>query len=339
MKFLPPHKAWVVRESASGFSGKLEDRLSETRREGHVVIQTHYSALNYKDALSASGHKGITLKYPHIPGIDSVGEIIYSPTSKFSKGQSVVVTGYDLGMNAFGGWSEVVQVPEAWVIVIPKQLSLREVAILGTAGLTAGLALNRLLNEGLSPEKGSVVVTGATGGVGSMSIALMHQCGYEVIAVTGKQHSVDYLREIGATEVLMREEMMNVSDRVLLKSRWAGAIDTVGGRVLSSIIRQIKPRGAIAMCGLAQSDQLQTSVYPFILRGISLLGIDSAEQPLAVKEKLWNAFAHEWRLQLLDSMYRVAHPNQIATDISLMLEGRSTGRTIYDWRSIANETG
>ncbi|MCA9395976.1 MAG: YhdH/YhfP family quinone oxidoreductase, partial [Candidatus Omnitrophica bacterium] len=276
MKFLPPHKAWVVRETDRGFSGSIEKRSDVPVEPGYVVVKTHYSALNYKDALSASGHKGITSVYPHIPGIDLTGEILFSPDQNFAPGQLIAVTGYDLGMNSDGGWSGVVQIPKAWVVPLPEKLSTLDAAAIGTAGLTAGLCLQRLLHEGLRPESGPVAVTGSTGGVGSAAVALLHSRGFQVTAVTGKKTHEAYLKTLGANEVLSREEFSEAPDRPLLKGRWAAAIDTAGGDLLSAVLRQIKPGGSVAVCGLVQSDRLHTSVYPFILRGVSLLGIDSA---------------------------------------------------------------
>lgn len=335
MKSLPPHKAWVVRETDRGFVGSIEQRSGIPVEPGYIIVKTHYSALNYKDALSASGHKGITSAYPHIPGIDLSGEVLFSPDQDFVPGQLIAVTGYDLGMNTDGGWSGMVQIPKAWAVALPEKLSTLDAAGIGTAGLTAGLCLQRLQHEGVRPESGPVVVTGSTGGVGSAAIALLHGQGFQVTAVTGKKTHEGYLKSLGASEVLGREKLTEVPDRPLLKGKWAAAIDTVGGDLLSAVLRQIKPRGSVAVCGLAQSDRLHTSVYPFILRGVSLLGIDSAEQPLRVKEKLWSLFAEEWKLKSLSEMLQVHDPGQIQGDIEAMLNSKTSGRIVYDWNSNA----
>jgi acrylyl-CoA reductase (NADPH) len=274
-------QALVVRETADGeFTRQIEERALADLPDGEVLVCVHYSSLNYKDALSASGHKDVTRSYPHTPGIDAAGVVEESVAAEFRPGDPVIVTSYDLGMNTPGGWGQYIRVPAAWVVPLPQDLTLRESMIYGTAGFTAALSVHRLEAHGLAPDAGEVLVTGATGGVGSLAVAILARAGYQVVAASGKADAGPFLRDLGAAEVVDREAVRDDSGRPLLRGRWAGAVDTVGGEYLATALKSTQYGGAVACCGLVASADLPTTVYPFILRGVSLLGVDSQACPM-----------------------------------------------------------
>ncbi len=292
-----------------------------------TLIKVQYSALNYKDALSARGHKGITRRYPHTPGIDAAGVIIES-TSEFKPGDKVLVTGYDLGMNTSGGFAEYIKVPHNWVIKLPEHISTEEAMIYGTAGFTAGIAIYELINHNVLPESGQILVTGSTGGVGSLSIALLSNLGYHVVAATSKPEQFEFLRKCGAKETVKYDEIIDQSGKPLLRGQWAGAIENIGTLVLSSVIRSIKPRGAVAIIGNVTGDTLQTSIYPFILRGINLLGIDSAERPMDYRIKIWDKLFNDWRLKNTSHFVKKINFSDLNENIDLMLAGKQIGKVV-----------
>jgi acrylyl-CoA reductase (NADPH) len=294
-----------------------------------VLIQVHYSSLNYKDALSSNGHKGITRAFPHIPGIDAAGRVISDSTGQFSVGQEVLVTGFDFGMNSNGGLSERIAVPANWVLPVPEKLGLRKSMELGTAGLTAGLAVCALQENNIQPDFGPVLVTGATGGVGMLSIILLKKLGYKVIALTGKAESSDFLKGIGASEVLLREDFLADQKRALYPMQFAGAIDTVGGDILVKIVKSLKYAGAVAVCGMASGVELDLQIYPFILRGARLLGIYSADSTLEKKAEIWHRLATDWDIDcslIVEEMSLEEAPDEL----SKMLNGASFGRKLVN---------
>lgn len=293
-----------------------------------VLVRVHYAGLNYKDALSASGHKGITRKYPHTPGVDACGVVVEDRSGTFAERQEVIVTSYDLGMNTDGGFAEYIRVPAEWVVPLPDGLDLREAMILGTAGYTAGLSLYKMEQSGQTPAMGPVLVTGATGGVGSHAVAILHQAGYRVIAVTGKASQHDYLRELGADEVISREEATDTSGRPLLRPRWAGAIDTVGGDLLSTAIKACDRNGSVAVCGLVASPKFDMTVYPLILNGVNLLGVDTAETPMAIRRAVWAKLATVWKVPHLETIVRPCALESLSERIDQMLAGTHFGRTV-----------
>jgi putative YhdH/YhfP family quinone oxidoreductase len=241
-------KALVVSENAEKqYVRTITQRNIEDLPAGEVLIKVHYSTLNYKDALSSIGNKGVTRNYPHTPGIDASGVVVESTDANFSVGQEVLVTSYDLGMNTSGALAEYIRVPAKWVIALPAGLSLSEAMILGTAGLTAGLCIDALLKYGVSPEKGKIIVTGSTGGVGILSVAILAKLGFEVVAVTGKPEAAELLQRLGATEIISRESLNDTSGRPMLKSIYAGAVDTVGGNILATILKSLHYGGAVAL--------------------------------------------------------------------------------------------
>ncbi|MGB3368487.1 MAG: YhdH/YhfP family quinone oxidoreductase [Acidaminobacteraceae bacterium] len=318
-------KAMEISENGETFERNIIQRSISDLPEGDILINVKYSSLNYKDALSASGNKGVTRNYPHTPGIDAAGIIAKSNTDKFKVGDEVLVTGYDLGMNTSGGFSEYIRVPSDWVVKLPKGLSLKESMAYGTAGFTAALSVYKLINGGVKAEDGEILVTGATGGVGSVAIALLNNLGYEVIAATGKIEERDTLISFGAKDIINRSELNDESGRILLKSKWAGVIDTVGGNMLATAIKTTKYNGVITCCGNVASHELLTNVYPFILRGVSLLGVDSVQCDMETRLNVWSKLATEWKI---DNNSEVIDLEDVNDKIDLMLKGKHKGRTI-----------
>ncbi len=322
-------KALLVKEENGKFVREITERRIDDLPPGDILINVQYSSLNYKDALSASGNKGVTRRYPHTPGIDAAGVIVDTKSSKFTEGDEVLVTGYDLGMNTSGGFAEFIQVPAEWVVKIPERLFIKESMILGTAGLTAALALDRMEANGLDKD-GEVLVTGASGGVGSMAIALLAKQGYKVAAGTRKTDQESYLKEIGADLLISRDEMIDKTGKALLSGRWSGVVDTVGGEILSTAIASTRQWGLVAACGNAASVELHTTVFPFILRGVSLLGINSEKTPIELREKLWEKLANEWKPRNLGIMYEECSLEETNKKIDEILQGKIKGRILVN---------
>ena len=322
MKF----KALVSSESNKKYESKVQSRTIQDLPEGDVLIKVYFSSLNYKDALSAIGNKGVSRNYPHTPGIDAAGIIETSESKNFKVGEEVIVTGYDLGMNTSGGFSEYIRVPSEWVVKKPEGISLSESMALGTAGLTAGLCVRKLINHKLTPDSGKLFVTGATGGVGIVAMMLLSKLGFEVVAITGKLESQDMLKKYGASEVITREDLDQPLISPLQKSIYAGGIDAVGGNVLSNLLCTTSQRAAIACCGMVNGADLNTSVFPFILRGISLYGVDSAETELGIKEEVWNNFSSEWKLEDLENQIKEITLSDLPAEIDTILKGQQIGR-------------
>jgi putative YhdH/YhfP family quinone oxidoreductase len=326
--------AMIVSENSQGdFERKIDKRELDNLPAGDVLIQVHYSSLNYKDALSAIGNKGVTRRYPHTPGIDAAGIVTQSQNSQFAPGEKVLVTGYDLGMNTSGGFAEYIRVPAEWVVKLPDNLNLKESMIYGTAGFTAGLSVYKLVMAGLDPATGDVLVTGATGGVGTIAIRLLSKAGYRVIAATGKSDSETLLKSLGADEVIDRETVMDTGKRALLPSRWAGVIDTVGGNVLETALKKTHAKGIVTCCGNVANAELKLTVYPFILRGISLLGVDSAQTPMPLRLKIWEKLANEWKSDALESIHHEVDLENLEPQIHKILKGGQTGRCLVSINS------
>ena len=303
---------------------------SDDLPEGDVLIRVCYSSLNYKDGLSATGHKGVTKNYPHTPGIDAAGVVEESRDDAFQPGDEVIVTSYDLGMNTAGGFGQYIRVPAAWVVPLPENLSLKESMAYGSAGLTAGFCLLKLQAHGITPDRGDILVTGATGGVGSFAVAMLAQTGYPVVAVTGKMNEKPFLMDLGAKDVISREEAIDTSGKPLLKSRWAGVVDSVGGDILATAIRSTRLHGVVTCCGNVASPDLPINVYPFILRGIALIGIDSQSCPMAFRRQTWEKIANEWKLPDLDRQTSMCPLEALDGEIDRILAGEQTGRIIVD---------
>ena len=319
---------WVSEQPGQSFSREIIQRDISSLPAGEVLIRVHYSSLNYKDALSASGNKGVTRQYPHTPGIDAAGVVAESQSPDFKAGDQVLVTGYDLGMNTSGGFAEYIRVPASWVVPLAENLSLRESMIYGTAGFTAALSVYQLQKHDITPGSGPVVVTGATGGVGSIAVAILSKAGYDVLAVTGKPEAAYFLQKMGASEVIGREEVDDQSGKALLKPRFAGAVDTVGGNILATLLKSLHYGGVATCCGLVQSPQLNTTVFPFILKGVSLIGIDSVQCSQPVRRLIWNKLAGEWKLGQLEELVQECTLEELPEKVGLILKGKLKGRTV-----------
>ncbi|OHX65963.1 YhdH/YhfP family quinone oxidoreductase [Flammeovirga pacifica] len=294
--------------------------------EGDVLVKVAYSSLNYKDALSALGKPGVTKNYPHTPGIDASGVVVSSKDDNFKEGDEVIVTSYDLGMNTWGGYSEYIQVPAGWVVPMPKGLTVKTAMEVGTAGLTAAMSIYKLTNQ-VKPEDGDILVTGATGGVGSYAVAMLSKMGYSVVAVSGKEEKIPYLKGIGASNVVSRDQFLEGNQRPLLKPLYAGAIDTVGGDYLATAIKATLPLGVVTCCGNAASFDLPLNVFPFILRGVSLIGIDSQNFPYEERVKVWNNIATSWLPETGDITEEVTLDG-LLEKINQIIRGGISGRVL-----------
>ena len=320
------YSAYYVEENDGEFSSSISELELQKPEDGFVQIVVSHSSLNYKDALSASGNKGVTRSYPFVPGIDAAGTIADANSSQFTDGDEVIVTGYDMGMNTPGGFGEYINVPAEWVVKKPANLSSLEAMSIGTAGITAAASVLKIYDSSKASEL-PVLVSGATGGVGSVGVMLMSKLGKEVTALTGKSSSTDFLKSIGADNIIMRDEYLEAPAKALERPLFASAIDTVGGNVLSKMLPQISPHGVVACCGNVAGIEVNTTVFPFILRGITLAGIDSAESPIEFKTSIWNKFADEWKLDL-SSMIKVVSKESLQQEIDLILEGGQQGRVV-----------
>ena len=320
------YSAYYVEENDGEFSSSISELELQKPEDGFVQIEVSHSSLNYKDALSASGNKGVTKNYPFVPGIDAAGTIADANSSQFTDGDEVIVTGYDMGMNTPGGFGEYINVPAEWVVKKPANLSSLEAMSIGTAGITAAASVLKIYDSSKASEL-PVLVSGATGGVGSVGVMLMSKLGKEVTALTGKSSSTDFLKSIGAENIIMRDEYLEAPAKALERPLFASAIDTVGGNVLSKMLPQISPHGVVACCGNVAGIEINTTVFPFILRGITLAGIDSAESPIEFKTSIWNKFADEWKLDL-SSMIKVVSKESLQQEIDLILEGGQQGRVV-----------
>jgi len=296
--------------------------------QNDTLIKVEYSALNYKDTLSANGHRGITRNYPHTPGIDAAGEIIETGSSKFKAGDKVLVTGYDLGMNTSGGFAEYIRVPADWIVPLPADVTTREAMIYGTAGFTAATAILEFQEHGITPNSGKVLITGATGGVGTLAVAMLAKLGYQVVASTGKLELTDYLKQIGASEVIHRKEIYDTRSKPLLAKKWIAALDNVGGNTLSSILRSTFDYGIVCNCGMVESTDLNTNIFPFILRGIRLVGIASAETPMPKRLQIWNKIFGEYRLKNYSFLIKEVTLEELSQEIEIMSKGLQVGKVI-----------
>ena len=324
-------KALVVTETEEKqFTRRIETKTIEDLPDGDVIVKVHFSSLNYKDFLSATGNRGVTRNYPHTPGIDASGVVVESSASAFAPGDEVIVTSYDLGMNTAGGYGEYIRVPSGWVVPLPSGLTLREAMIYGTAGFTAALSVWRMVENGVKPEHGDILVSGATGGVGSIAVSILAKSGYGVVAVNGVVDESEYLKAIGARDVISIEEATDTSGRPMLKSRWAGSIDTVGGDILATSIKTVNPNGTVTCCGNVASHELPLNVYPFILRGVTLIGIDSQNCPMPIRAQTWEKLASNWKIDWLEKLTTEAPFAELDAKIELMGQGKHKGRTIIN---------
>lgn len=320
-------KAYEVSEGEDGkFSGRIVSREVDQLPAGEVLVQVQYSCLNYKDALSNIGNRGVTRNYPHTPGIDAAGVVRKSYSDRFSSGQQVIATGYDLGMNTAGTFAEMIRVPADWVLPLPEGLSARESMIIGTAGFTAAQCVEKLMHNGLEAGDGPVLVTGASGGVGIMAVALLAKLGFAVTASTGKEASHELLKALGAAEIIDRNVLSEANPRPMLKQQWAGAVDVVGGETLSNVVKSLRYGASVACCGLVESPEFPATVFPFILRAANLLGIDSAEAPPEKKIALWKRLASDWKPAGLENIATEIGLDQLSESLNKVLRGQALGR-------------
>ncbi len=327
MKF----KALVVQQPEKKvFVRSVTTRTLDELPAGELVVKVHYSSLNFKDALSATGNPGVTREFPHTPGIDAAGEVVSCTDDSFAPGDQVIVTSYDLGMETDGGFGQIIRVPSRWALKLPAGVTLKESMMLGTAGLTAGLSVRELINNGVTPQSGSLLVTGATGGVGSLAVAILAKLGFEVTAVTGKLDETAYLESLGAKYVISRDTLLTGNERPLLKPTWAGVVDCVGGEMLAAAIKSTRYDGVVTCCGLVASPELPVNVFPFILRGVRLIGVDSAEAPMARRTEVWNKLATEWKLDHLEKMVDEATLDALEGKIQQMLKGELKRRVLVN---------
>ena len=323
-------RALEASETEGKFSLKIVEKNVADLPEGDLLIKVDFSSLNYKDAMSASGMPGVTRNYPHTPGIDAAGKITESRVADFKEGDEVIVTGYDLGMNTSGGFGEYIRVPSNWAVHLPKGLTAKQSMSLGTAGLTAGLSIHALdsFREYTGLKNTKSVVSGATGGVGSISVMLLSKLGSEVTAVTGKNDQSDFLHTIGASSILSREELAETARKPIGKSLWDVGVDVASGEILSLLLTSLSPGGAIACSGLVGGPSFESSIFPFILRGNALIGIDSVEIPLKNKDHIWEHFAHDWVLEGLDKITREVSLDNLEVEIESILSGNQVGRVL-----------
>ena len=325
--------AYRIYEENGKSIGKLVQLSLDELDAGEVLIRTHYSGINYKDALAATGAGKVIRRFPCVGGVDVSGVVESSSDTRFKAGDQVVVTSYDMGVAHDGGFAEYARVPADWVVPLPTGLTLFDAMVLGTAGFTAALAIHRLEQNELTPAKGKVIVTGATGGVGSLAVRMLSQLGYHVVALTSKANEADYLHGLGAKEVLLRSEIDLTSKRPLEKALWAGALDAVGGETLAWLARTVQQDGAIASFGNAGGAELHTTVFPFILRGVKLLGVDSAATPMPLRKQMWLRLASDLRIGDLEKIAHRILLAQLPQACSTLIDGTSRGRYVVDFTS------
>lgn len=318
----------VTKPDGSGPTVALTSCNVDDLPPGDVVIEVEYSSLNYKDALACGAHPGVVKSLPHVPGIDCAGKVVESSSHSFSPGQPVLVTGYGLGSEQWGGYSTYVRVPVDWVVAMPHGIDTRRAMLLGTAGFTAAQCVQAVVDREVALDRGPIVVTGATGGVGMWSVAILAKLGFKVTAVTGKAGQHELLRELGASEVVGRDAVSDDSSRPLLSAQWSSAVDTVGGNTLATILRATQHRGVVAACGLVAGVELPLTVHPFILRGVTLEGIDSAKCPQPERLAIWEKLAGPWKVDLPESCVTEISLDQLPGRVEQMLSGNVVGRTL-----------
>ena len=321
-------KAYRTFQENSGIVSRFVEMAVDDLDPGEVVVRTKYSTINYKDALSYNGAGKIMRKYPTNAGIDMAGTVETSTDARWKRGDKVIVHGYDLGVALDGGYSERVRVPADWIVRRPESMTAFDAMTLGTAGFTAAQAIMLMEHNGLKPENGPVAVTGATGGVGSVAVEILAKTGYDVVAITGKKEESGYLKSLGAKEVVLRQSIDVSKIRPLDKSTWAGAVDNLGGDLLSWLLSTMKIGGTVGAVGLAADMKLNTTVAPFILRGVALLGADSANCPMSLRQKIWNKLAVEWRPDRVHDQVRTIDFDELPTHFDPYIKGMVRGRTV-----------
>ena len=321
-------KAYRIFNENGKVAGRFTDMKLDELDAGDVVIKVGYSSVNFKDALAATGAGKIIRRFPCVGGVDLSGTVVESTDGRFSKDDPVIATSYDIGVAHDGGYAQYARIPAGWVVPMPKGLDLFEAMALGTAGYTAALAVERMEHEGLKPANGPVIVTGATGGVGSIAVDILSACGYRVVALTGKEAETDYLKRIGAAEVMLRSSLDLSRIKPLDKATWAGAVDNLGGDVLSWITSTMQVGGTLASIGLAASHTFNTTVMPFILRGVSLLGVDSVNTPMGLREKVWRRLGADLKPQRLQSIATTVNFADLPGVFEKVMKAQVRGRTV-----------
>lgn len=324
------YKALVAEEKDGEFAQSIKELNTKDLPENDVLIHVYYSSLNYKDALSATGHKGVTKQYPFTPGIDAAGIVEKSKDDRFKLGDKVIVTSYDLGMNTSGGFGQYISVPGDWIVPLPSELSLKESMMIGTSGLTAGIGVEKILGQHVKRKSGNVLVTGATGAVGSFGVALFAHLGFEVIAATGKLDQTNFLEDLGAAKVIHRAEVSKVESKPMLSSKWVAALDTVGGEMLDAVLRQTSHNGVVACCGNVLGHELHTNIYPFILRGVSLMGIDSGIALMQDRLRIWNKLADDWKPNVLEKLCKEESLENLPDEIKRIQKGVQVGKVLVN---------
>ncbi|OAS17366.1 acryloyl-CoA reductase [Paenibacillus oryzisoli] len=324
------YRALTVDWEGSNLKSDIREYAMDDLPSGEVTIRVAYSSINYKDGLSTIPGAGIISQYPHVPGIDLAGTVVTSSDPAFQVGDEVLITGYGLGASHPGGFSEFARVPAAWVVPMPPGLTAKSAMAIGTAGFTAALSVHRMEENGLKPNQGPILVSGATGGVGSWAVTMLAQSGYEVTASTRKSSEIEYLKKLGARETISPAELEIPEAKSLYRERWAGAVDPVGGPYLTHILNSVRYGGSVTLSGFTGGSELVSTVLPFILRGVNLLGIDSVLCPMDVRRAVWNRIATEWKPDevLLDSIVKEISLSELPEAITQVLQGRMRGRSI-----------
>ncbi|MCO7126543.1 acryloyl-CoA reductase [Sporolactobacillus shoreicorticis] len=322
-------QALVVNKTSEQFSVAIKNITMSQLPEDDVVVKVHYSSINYKDALACIPDGKIVASYPFIPGIDLAGIVVSSTDKRFKEGDKIIATGYGIGVSHFGGFCDYASLPGDWIVPLPDALTLEEAMIYGTAGFTAALAINKLEQNGITPEKGKILVTGATGGVGTSAIAMLAKLGYDVVASTGKFSQTAFLKQLGATAVLPRTAVFDGKIKALDKTQFAAAVDPVGGNQLASLLSKINYSGSVAACGLTGGSKVPTTVFPFILRGVNLLGIDSVYCPMSLRKTVWNRMADEFKdSRKLNLIKREINFSELPSKLPQLLDGKAVGRMV-----------
>lgn len=326
---MQPFKAYLIdQDEQKNASGRMATLTVDQLDPGEVLIRVHYSSINYKDALAATGKGKIIRRFPCAGGIDLAGEVVSSEDGRFKPGDQVIATSFDIGVSHHGGYAEYARIPAGWVISLPAGLDLFEAMALGTAGFTAALGIVRMEANGLAPDKGPVIVTGATGGVGGLATDMLARLGYRVTALTGKEAESEYLRDLGAAEILLRSSIDWDKVRPLEAAQWAGAVDNVGGQILHWVLATMKQAGVVASIGNAASFNLSTTVFPFILRGVSLLGVDSGYMGEPTRSQVWQRLASDLKPSRLTEVTRTIELDQLPAAFDDFIQGRVKGRTV-----------
>jgi len=319
-------KAYRTEESAEGFINSIQQLDFASLPSNEVTIKVAYSGINYKDYLSSIGNRGVTKRFPHTPGVDASGWIEEDTTHTYTQGQPVIVMGFDMGMNQDGAFAEYIRVPAAHVLPLPSAFSLEEAMRIGTSGFTAALGIRKMIQMGAKPSDGPLVVSGATGGVGSFAVIILAGLGFEVWAMTGKAEKEAQLRKFGAQKILRREDVMLAPKKALARPRWAGAFDCVGGQTLTSLLRQCQQAGSVATCGNVGGAELEMTVYPFILNGVNLLGINAADTPMTIRKEIWKMLEKAIDPTLLLDTGTLISLEEVTTALDKIGKGKHTGR-------------